>query len=68
MNVGSFQIFQQSGVYKISYLTLQLKIVYHVLIWINIYMGTLQTDVNGFNNRSLQFDGNFRGAYSKSSQ
>ena len=23
-------------------------------------MGTLQTDVNGFNNRSLQFDGNFR--------
>ena len=23
-------------------------------------MGTLQTAVNGFNNRSLQFDGNFR--------
>ena len=43
MNVGSFQIFQQSGVYKISYLTSQLKIVYHVLIWINIHMGTLQT-------------------------
>ena len=28
-------------------------------------MGTLQPDVNGFNNRSLQFDGNFRGVYSK---
>ena len=55
MNVGSFQIFQISGVYKISYLTSQLKIVYHVLIRINIHMGTLQTDVNGFNNRSLQF-------------
>ena len=66
MNVGSFQIFQQSGVYKIGYLTSQLKIVYHVLIWINIHMGTLQTDVNGFNNRSLQFDGNFWGVYSKS--
>ena len=24
-------------------------------------METLQTDVNGFNNRSLQFVGNFRG-------
>ena len=70
MNVGSFQIFQQSGVYKISYLTSQLKIVYHVLIRINIHMGTLQTDVNGFNNRSLQFDGNFslRGVYNKSPQ
>ena len=54
--------------YKISYLTSQLKIVYHVLIGINIHMGTLQTDVNGFNNRSLQFDGNFRGVYSKSPQ
>ena len=32
MNVASFQIFQQSGVYKISYLTSQIKIVYHVLI------------------------------------
>ena len=64
MNVGSFQIFHQSGVYKISYLTSQLKIVYHVLI--NIHMGTLQTDVTGFNNRSLQFDGKFRGVYSKS--
>ena len=31
-------------------------------------MGTLQTDVNGFNNRSQQFDGNFRGVYSKSPQ
>ena len=31
-------------------------------------MGTLQTDVNGFNNRTLQFDGNFRGVYSKSPQ
>ena len=31
-------------------------------------MGTLQRDVNGFNNRSLQFDGNFRGVYSESSQ
>ena len=31
-NVGSFQIFQQSGVYEISYLTSQIKIVYHVLI------------------------------------
>ena len=30
-------------------------------------MKTLQTDVNGFNNRSLQFDGNFRGVYNKSS-
>ena len=31
-NVGSFQIFQQNGVYKISYLISQIKIVYHVLI------------------------------------
>ena len=31
-------------------------------------MGTLQTDVNGFNNGSLQFDGNFRGVYSKTTQ
>ena len=32
-------------------------------------MGTLQTDdVNGFNNKSLQFDGNFRGVYSKTPQ
>ena len=31
-------------------------------------MGTLQTDVNGFNNRNLQFDGNFRDVYSKSPQ
>ena len=30
-------------------------------------MGTLQTDVNGFN-KSLQFDGNFRGVYGKSPQ
>ena len=29
-------------------------------------MGTLQTDVKGFNIRSLQFVGNFRGVYSKS--
>ena len=28
-------------------------------------MGTLQTDVNGFNKRSLQLDGNFRGVCSK---
>ena len=31
-------------------------------------MGTLQTDANAFNNRSLQFDGNFKGVYSKSLQ
>ena len=37
-------------------------------IKINIHMGTLQTNVNGFNNRSRQFDGNFRGVYSKSTQ
>ena len=31
-------------------------------------MGTLQTDVNGYNNRGLQFDGNFRCVYSKKPQ
>ena len=67
MNVGSFQIFQQSGVYKISNLTSQIKVVYHVLIGINMHMRTLQTDVNGFNH-CLQFDGNFGGVYSKSPQ
>ena len=45
---GIHQIFQQSGVYKISYLTSQLKIVYHALILINIHMGTLENRCKWF--------------------